>query len=233
MAHLTQPNPNFGLNFQTFFSGWLSRQLNFIDQLISAIAPENIHNNEQHQNLIDQVLSHYQQYYEEKSLAAREDVFLFISPPWFSSYEITFLWLGGFRPSLLFKLLNSSVKDLTEEQEHEMEQLKGETRREERELSETMARLQERIAAPPLFNLARNFVYLVDGEVSDADAALRELQAGMLLVLEAADGLRGTAMRKIMQNLSPIQTVKLLTAAGQFQLRVRRLGVERDQQTVQ
>lgn len=231
MAHLTQPNPNSVLNFQTFFSGWLSRQQNFFDQLLSAIAPENIHTNEQHHNLIDQVLSHSRQYYEEKSLAAREDVFLFISPPWFTSYERFFLWLGGFRPSLLFNLLNSSVKDLTEEQEQEMEQLKGKTRREERELSDIMARLQERIAAPPLFNLARSFV--VDGEVSEAEDALRELQAGMLLVLEAADGLHGTAMRKIMQILSPIQTVKLLTAAAQFHLRVRKQGLERDQQTVQ
>lgn len=76
VAHLTQRTPNFVLNFQTFFSGWLIGQQNFFDHLLSATSLENIRNNEQHQDLIDQVLSHYQQYYEEKSSTAREDVFL-------------------------------------------------------------------------------------------------------------------------------------------------------------
>ncbi|KAK9215855.1 hypothetical protein WN944_007861 [Citrus x changshan-huyou] len=44
----------------------------------------------------------------------------------------------------------------------------------------------------------------VDGEVPEAEAAMKELQKGMLAVLEAADALRSTAAWKVLQILLPI-----------------------------
>lgn len=217
------------MNFEAFFKDWLIRQENLSYQLLDAIAPENIHNNELHQCLIDQVLSHYQQYYLEKSLAATEDVFQIISPPWLTFPERTFLWIGGFRPSLIFKLIANSVQDLTVEQEREVQQVKAETRREERELGQTMARVQESVASAPFMNLARRSANLVDGEVPEAEAAMKELQKGMLAVLEAADALRSTAAWKVLQILLPIQTVKFLAAVAQFHLKTRRWCLDRDQ----
>ncbi|KAK3231140.1 hypothetical protein Dsin_003021 [Dipteronia sinensis] len=146
---------NHGVNFETFINGWLIRQQNLHDQLLQALNyPENIdHNDEgkQYQALIDQVLCHYQQYYEEKSIAARKDVLVFFSPPWFTAFERSFFWVGGFKPTFVFKLLDdSSVEDLTEEQEREVQQIKSETRREERALDDKMARIQKTLASPPL-----------------------------------------------------------------------------------
>lgn len=226
--------PSVHLNFQAFLNGWLIRLQDLFDQLSVAVRPENIHkSDDQHQTLIDQVLFQYKQYNEEKSIAAREDVFLLFSPPWFTSFERALLWIGGFKPSLVFKILNGAVKDLTEEQQIGMEIVKAETRSEERELTETMAMIQENIAAGPLLILARRAQNMVDGEASaEREAAVRTLHTGMLVALETADGLRAKTVRKVLEILSPIQTVQLLAGAAEFELRIRRSGLEWDQRRV-
>lgn len=234
MADQPTGHSNVQANFQAFLDGWFIRQQHLFDQLILAIKPENIHKSDgQHQTLIDEVLFHNKQYYEKKSIAARKDVFLFFSPPWSTSFERTFLWIGGFKPSLVFKILNGSVKDLTDEQQNRMEIVKAETRSEEQELTETMAMIQENIAAGPLLILARRAQNTVDGEASsELEASMRTLRSGMMVALDTADGLRATTVRKVLQILSPIQTVRLLAGATEFQSRVRRSGLEWDRQSV-
>lgn len=114
-----------------------------------------------------------------------------------------------------------------------MEIVKAETRSEERELTETMAMIQENIAAGPLLILARRAQNMVDGETSaEREAAMRTLHTGMLVALETADGLRAKTVRKVLEILSPIQTVQLLAGAAEFELRIRRSGLEWDQRRV-
>ncbi|XWS24032.1 hypothetical protein CRYUN_Cryun28dG0066400 [Craigia yunnanensis] len=174
--------------------------------------------------------SHYEQYLEEKSRAEKEEVFLFYSPPWLSSFEKTLLWVGGFKPFLLFKLLANSVTELTPEQEETIERVKYENRREERELTEAMATIQESVAIPPLLNLARRFGRLNDGEALELESAMETLKGRMLRTLERADKLRGSTARKVIEILSPVQTVKFLAASAEFQLKVRNWGLQKDQQ---
>lgn len=81
--------------------------------------------------------------------------------------------------------------------------MKAETRREERELGQTMARVQESVASAPFMNLARRSANLVDREVPEAEAAMKELQKGMLAVLEAADALRSTAAAETSADFAP------------------------------
>lgn len=176
-------------------------------------------------------MGHYMQYYQEKYKAANEDVFLLYSPPWFSSFERTFLWISGFRPSLIFKFIAETVGGfLSAEQKERIEVVKIGTKKEEGEIDDAMVRIQESVAAPPLFNLVRMVGRLEDGEVSDLDTAMQELKTGMLTVMGKADCLRGSTMWKVLEILSPEQTVKLLAGATQFQLQTRRLGLERDSQ---
>lgn len=212
---------SIGENFEAFFNGWLNRQENFLQQLAQALSSQEI---ERLGSLILEVLSHYEEYLEEKSRAAKEDVFPFFSPPWLSSFEKTFLWVGGFKPFLLFKILANSVTDLTREQEETVERVKYETKKEERELTEAMATIQESVATPPLLNLVRRFGKLVDGEALDLQSAMETLKLGLLRILERADRLRGSTAKKVVEILSPGQTVKFLAAAAEFQLGVRKLG---------
>lgn len=49
------------------------------------------------------------------------------------------LWVAGYKPSLVFKIVDGAVKDLTAEQTLRMEEVKAETgKKRERELTETL-----------------------------------------------------------------------------------------------
>ncbi|OMO57480.1 hypothetical protein COLO4_35349 [Corchorus olitorius] len=217
---------NVSENFQTFFNGWLLRQENFLRQLVHST---NENETQWQGNLIQQVLSHYQQYLEEKTRAVKEEVFLFFSPPWLTTFEKTLLWIGGFKPFLLFNILANSVTELTPEQQESVERVKNETRREERELAEAMATIQESVAMPPLWDLARRSGKLIDGETSELESAMEKLKAAMVRTVEKADNLRSSTAKKVIEILSPTQTVKFLAASAEFQLSVRKWGSIKDQ----
>ncbi|KAJ9166414.1 hypothetical protein P3X46_021176 [Hevea brasiliensis] len=150
------------------------------------------------------------------------------NPPWFSSLEITLLWVGEFKPSVIFRLINNSLTDLTPEQRERIKQLKVEARREERALTETMERIQESLASPPILNLVRRYGRLIGGEVSEIEAAVDMLKTALLAVMESADALRGSTVANVVEVLSPTEAVRFFAAAAEFQLRMRRLGQHKD-----
>jgi transcription factor TGA len=51
-------------------------------------------------------MSHYSELFRLKAIAAKADVFYVMSGLWKSSAERFFLWIGGFRPSELLKVMN-------------------------------------------------------------------------------------------------------------------------------
>ncbi|OVA13935.1 Transcription factor TGA like domain [Macleaya cordata] len=225
-------------SFRIFFEGWLVRQEHYLDELISAKSNIYEKNENDLKDLIERVLSHYQQYYEAKSLLAKEDVYILFSPIWFSSFELAFLWIAGFKPGLAIRIVLNSVDDLSEEQLQRMERLRLEIRVEENELEGDMARVQESLAEPPLSEMARRSgrklveverrsQMMVD-ESSSKEEAIEMLKSSMKILVERADFLRLKITMKVVEILNPVQTVKLLVAAAQIQLRIRKWGFQRD-----
>ncbi|KAI3932335.1 hypothetical protein MKW98_025055 [Papaver atlanticum] len=218
------------ISFEAFFTGWLIRQKYYLEQLISA--QKNFQNISELElrSLVSQILLHYQQYYAAKVTAARVDVFALFAPPWFSSYELAYLWITGFKPSLAFKILDKSVSqdELTDEQLEALCRLRVQTKAAERELNNEMARFQESLALPPLVNLALNNPAgrRIDGET--VVAAMQTLTEEMETIVESADFIRMTTARKIVEILSPVQSVSFLAAATQLQANIRMLGLQRD-----
>ncbi|KAI3852087.1 hypothetical protein MKW98_020086 [Papaver atlanticum] len=217
--------------FETFFTGWLIRQKNYLDQLMSA--GKNFQNISEMElrSLVFQILTHYQQYYTAKVTAARKDVFVMFAPPWFSSYELTYLWITGFKPSLAFKILDKSVVNqdkLSDEQLEALCRLRVQTKAAERVLNNEMARVQESLALPPLVALRINPAgRRVDGGET-VDAAMQTVTKEMEILVESADFLRITTAMKIVEILSPVQSVRFLAAATQLQVNIRMLGLQRD-----
>ncbi|KAI3460097.1 hypothetical protein Pfo_016760 [Paulownia fortunei] len=216
--------------FTSFLEGWLTRQEAFLRQLEALLSPvDGFDRNQKCSEIIPRVFSHYQEFYREKSRAANEDVFILISPPWLSSFERSLLWISGFRPSMLFPIIESSVaEELSAEQKQRIEVVKAETRRKEREITQAMARVQETVAEPPVYSLMRKFGKLVDGEETEFDAAMEELKAAMMVVVGNADGLRGWTAAEVVEVLNPVQGVKFLAVVARFQLQARRWGMEKD-----
>ncbi|KAI3950732.1 hypothetical protein MKW92_027314 [Papaver armeniacum] len=212
------------ITFEQFLDGWLARQQRYLDELMHANANSKEIPEEELKSLISRVLGHYQQYYEAKSIASRRDVFVLFAPPWFSTYERTFLWIAGFKPGLLLRILNKAVKDLTEDQSSRVRRIDTETKVAERELNQEMASIQERVVSPGLVDLARRGGRLIDGETLDRDSEFQSLKEAMEAVVVAADYLRVTVTRKLVEVLNPAQAISFLTAATQLQVRIRVWG---------
>ncbi|XP_068483716.1 protein RESPONSE TO ABA AND SALT 1-like [Phaseolus vulgaris] len=216
----TTPKQNLQKSFEAFYEGWLARHENLLQQLLS-VSPDDA----EQRMVIEQVLCHYQQFLEEKSNVANGDVFLLFSPPWLSAYESSLLWIGDYKPSLILRLADCAVKSFTPEQRDKMERVRDETKRAEREISEAMASVQESMASPRMLALVRE----VDGEITEQELALRGLKEALKKVSERGDALRASTMRKVVEILSPPQTVQLLAATMRFQMRVRKHGLHRDE----
>ncbi|XP_061352974.1 protein RESPONSE TO ABA AND SALT 1-like [Gastrolobium bilobum] len=200
-------------SFEAFYDEWLVRQQNMLEQLLSVSAMPDSPTKIDHQKmLIEQVLSHYQEYLEEKSKVANVDVFLLFSPTWLSAYERALLWIGDYKPSLILRLADGGVEGLTTEQKQMIEQLTNETKRAEREVSEAMAGVQESVAKPRVVGCS----------------AIEGLKKPLMGVSEKADNLRASTMRKVVGILSPSQTVQFLSAATHFQLRVKEVQYAAD-----
>ncbi|KAL8465467.1 hypothetical protein ACS0TY_034827 [Phlomoides rotata] len=180
-------------------------------------------------DLIPRVFAHYQEFYREKARATDQDVFLLISPPWLSSFERSLLWISGFRPSMFFPIINSALaEELSSDQRRRIEEVKAESRRREREITQAMVRIQEMVAEQPVYSLMRRFGGLVDGERPELEEAMDELKAAMLVVVGNADALQGWTVAEVVGVLNPVQGVKFLPAVARFQLQSRRWEVERD-----
>lgn len=141
-------------SFESFFQGWLRRQEHLLNELTTA---QNTLDESLMRNLVLRVLAHYQEYFEEKSRMSNVNVFYMFSPAWFTPLEKSFLWIAGFKPGLAFALVVNSVDDLNENQVERMNRLRVETRIQEKNLMDKLAKIQETVAAPPLVGLAQHY----------------------------------------------------------------------------
>ncbi|KAI3788682.1 hypothetical protein L2E82_01455 [Cichorium intybus] len=208
--------------FEDFLQGWFVRQEHYLEELRSTLANSHESKEEDLQDLIARVLAHYQEYYEEKSRIANHDVFLVFCPPWYSPFERSFLWIAGAKPGLAFSLVGSSVEDLSEDQVERIERLKAETRADEKELGDELARIQESVAAPPILEVARRMAG--ERECAEVDSAMETLKMEMEVVLANADMLRTRTAERVAEILTPVQNLKFLTALTEFQMKVRIVG---------
>lgn len=223
----TRRHTNAG-SFEAFLEGWLVRQEHYLDELLSTQQHCHEMRDEYLKELISRILTHYQEYYEEKSRMARRDIFLVFSPTWFTSFERAFFWIAGFKPGLAFRLVNNSVDDLSEEGRRRITNLIEETKVEERALNHELAKIQESVAAPPLLELARRGWRSANGEISEEYRVLKAWKLALETLVANADSLRMNTALKVVEILRPAQTVRFLAAAAQLQLRLRTWGLQRE-----
>ena len=204
------------------------RQEHYLDELLSV--QQSCHESQEDdlKDLITRVLSHYQQYFEEKSRVAQGNIFLVFSPTWLSSFERATLWIAGFKPGFALKLVCNSVEDLSPEQGERIKRLMEETRYEERVLNDQLARVQESMASPPLLEIARKRARLMNVEIAGEEAALVALRKAVEEVVAGADLLRMTTAMKVVEILNPVQNVRFLTAATQLLVKLRNWGLQKD-----
>ncbi|ERM97680.1 hypothetical protein AMTRI_Chr01g110430 [Amborella trichopoda] len=228
--------------FKRFFEEWIAEQERQLHELMAA---SHAHINEKTlRSLIERVMAHYEAYYDAKSKAAKENIVGMFSPTWTSKLENAFLWIAGWRPAMVFRLLYAkaglqldsdladllqglsrrNLADLSPSQLMAVNELQMKTIKEEEEISRKMAKLQEGVADQPLVGL----VQMVNAEEDGVEAALEEQEEGLERVLECADRLRLETLKSVVGVLNLIQAVDLLVAAAQLHLKIHEWGMKRD-----
>ncbi|KAI3470891.1 hypothetical protein Pfo_027554 [Paulownia fortunei] len=231
-TRLVETNQN-AQTFEAFFERWLIRQEHYLQDLLQVMECSSCGDEENEQRckeLIDQIIAHYTQYFVAKTRIVQENVFLVLTPTWFSSFERAYLWIGGFRPGLAFRLVINNVLDLTEDQSQRINRLMTEIKEEEKEVTDEFDRVQEGIVSRSMVELAMNMGRPQNGAENNMESAVDRLRVSMEALVECADFLRRKTGILLLEILKPAQAVRFLAAAAQLQLNLRSWGMQRDVQ---
>ncbi|XVF25634.1 hypothetical protein REPUB_Repub13aG0230200 [Reevesia pubescens] len=231
-----------GERFSEFFDKWICQLDDYLQQLLR-VSKESLSEAEQ-QALVSKLTSHYKEYYTVKWTAAHEDVLAFYSPVWLSKLENSYSWLTGWKPSTIFRLVESmrwtrvpgpGLAELTEEQLRKIEQLRMKIKLEEEKVEREMERQQVAMADRKMVELVRlarrirngELVGQVDGLV---EVALKGILAGLERVMKAADCVRLKTLKGVLDVLNPSQSVDFLAGTSMLQIQLRQWSQRRDSQ---
>ncbi|KAK9057588.1 hypothetical protein SSX86_022424 [Deinandra increscens subsp. villosa] len=243
--------------FQRFFNRWLDELDTQLQQLVSAANHHRDYDNSVNlRQLIDKSVRQYAEFYTMKSVAAKGDVISVFSPVWLTSLEDTFLWIAGWRPTTAIHLLyskagiqfetkledlapvfaSSDLGDLSFNQISLVDKLHKKTIREERKITEKMAKLQESAADRPMVGLSNAVSDMMrnedgdGGEESDrkVESTMEPKKDALEKLLNMADDLRMETLRGVIEILTPIQAVYFLIAAAELHLRLHDWGLKKD-----
>lgn len=244
MALVTGPNNE---SYDEFFKQWTDEQQKLAQELRDGLNADK--NDKNLLPIVEKVEKHYQEYYKVKDKATKQDVLRMMQPPWRSPLENAFLWIGGWRPTMVFQLAYAqagqqieadlaeflsgldtpSMTSLSSKQLAQISKLQVRSQKSEEELGHHEALIQQSLADQPLLTLAQanNEVESSEhqnGEGSTMSDALDEKVKALEELMRAADELRVESLREFLKLLTPTQAAQYLVAASQLFEAMRRIG---------
>uniref|UniRef100_A0A0A9D9I6 Transcription factor TGA4 n=1 Tax=Arundo donax TaxID=35708 RepID=A0A0A9D9I6_ARUDO len=170
--------------------------------------------------LVETGLSNYEHLFRIKSIAANSDVFYIMYGMWKTPAERFFLWIGGFRPSKVLKILSPQLEPLTEPQVVAVCSLQQTSTQAEDALFQGMEKLKQ--------NLAETLTVVDPFASSDAymlqmATAVDKLKEFVGFVIQA-DHLRHTTLQEMHKILTTRQAARGLLALGDYFQRLRALS---------
>ncbi|XP_060195547.1 protein DOG1-like 3 [Lycium barbarum] len=200
--------------------------------------------------LIEKSIKHFQDYIDKRRHFAHNDVTAYLAPTWCTTLESSMLWISGCRPSSYIRLVyaisgkelesyisdylqgerSGNLCDFSTMQLNSVDELQKKTIRQENQLSNKLASLQEEVADQPIAIIA-NEVGNLDEMCREAEKALDKHARCLVTLVEEADKLRMETLKELVMNiLSPLQAVKFLIASKNLHLCINAWGKTRDQQ---
>lgn len=89
---------------QCCYHNWMAQQRLDLDELVQAL--NNYPTDLDYLQLItSKVVHHFENYSTARAQLAKHDATSFFAPSWGSTFENSFLWIGGCRPSLTIRLV--------------------------------------------------------------------------------------------------------------------------------
>ncbi|MQM14610.1 hypothetical protein Taro_047544 [Colocasia esculenta] len=171
---------------------------------------------------VDNCLAHYDELMNLKSIVSKSDVFHLVSGVWKTPAERCFLWLGGFRPSDIIKILLSHIEPLTEQQILAIYALRTSTNETEDALTQGLEALQhslsDTIASDELSCPSNMANYM--GQMAMAMNKLSTLEG----FVRQADNLRQQTLHRLHQILTTRQAARCFLALAEYFHRLRALS---------
>nr|XP_045086504.1 transcription factor TGA2.3-like isoform X2 [Aegilops tauschii subsp. strangulata] len=214
-------NGNAASSFYVEYARWLEEHHKQVDELRAAVSAHA--GDGDLQSIVDTIMARSDEIFRLKGAAAKADAFRVISGTWMTPVERCFLWLGGFRPSELLKLLASRLEPLTEKQLDSIDVLRRSSLQAEEALCREMEALRrsvtEAVAAAGSSSLS----------CSDADCTGQMAVAvGKLGVMEGllrqADDLRLRILEETRRVLTTRQCARAVLVVTDYFSRMRALS---------
>ncbi|XP_073009925.1 bZIP transcription factor TGA10-like isoform X2 [Typha latifolia] len=206
--------------FDVEYGRWLEEHHRLMCELRAAVQ-EHLSEAEL-QMLVDNCVAHYDDMINLKSIGVRSDVFHLISGMWRTPVERCFMWIGGFRPSELIKMLLRQIEPLTEQQILGFCGLQQSTQESEEALNQGLEALHQSLsdtitsdALSCPFNMA-NYM----GSMVVAMNKLSTLEG----FVRQADNLRHQTLHRLHQLLTTRQMARCLLAIAEYFHRLRALS---------
>ncbi|BAT85318.1 hypothetical protein LR48_Vigan03g221000 [Vigna angularis] len=206
--------------FDVEYARWVEEHHRIVCELRAAVQ-EHLPENEL-RLFVDNCLAHYDQVMNLKSLVAKTDVFHLVSGMWKTPAERCFMWIGGFKPSELIKIILSQIEPLTEQQILGICGLQQSTQEAEEALSQGLEALNQSLSdtitsdslSYPL-NMA-NYM----GQMAVAMNKLSTLEG----FVRQADNLRHQTIHRLHQLLTTRQAARCFLAIAEYFHRLRALS---------
>ncbi|KAL8140368.1 hypothetical protein V2J09_006389 [Rumex salicifolius] len=167
--------------------------------------------------MVDAYVTHFDDIFRLKDVAARSDVFHLFTGTWTSPAERCFLWMGGFRPSDLIKMVMAQMETLTEQQFMGLYSLQQSSQQAEDALTQGLDQLQQ-----SLVDTIAGITVATDGmhQMAVALAKLSNLQGFVL----QGDNLRQQTLHQLCRILTVRQAARCFIVIGEYYSRLRALS---------
>ncbi|XP_021894011.1 bZIP transcription factor TGA10 [Carica papaya] len=206
--------------FDMEYARWLEEHHRLMSELRAAVQ-EHIPENEL-RLFVDNCLAHYDQVINLKAMLAKTDVFHLVSGMWKTPAERCFMWLGGFRPSELIKIIPNQVEPLTEQQILGICGLQQSTQEAEEALSQGLEALNQSLSdtiTSDSLSCPTNMTNYM-GQMALAINKLSTLEG----FVRQADNLRHQTLHRLQQILTTRQAARCLLAIAEYFHRLRTLS---------
>ncbi|KAF8118753.1 hypothetical protein N665_0002s0066 [Sinapis alba] len=212
--------------FDMEYMRWLEEQQRLLAELRVA-TQENLSENELRM-FVDTCLAHYDHLINLKAMVAKTDVFHLISGAWKTPAERCFLWLGGFRPSEIIKVIVNQIEQLTEQQIVGICGLQQSTQEAEEALSQGLEALNQSLSDSIVSDslspaASAQFPPHLSNFMSHMSLALNKLSALEGFVLQA-DNLRHQTIHRLNQLLTTRQEARCILAVAEYFHRLQALS---------
>ncbi|KAI5080165.1 hypothetical protein GOP47_0005644 [Adiantum capillus-veneris] len=205
--------------FDMEYSRWVEEQNQLLCKLRTALMG-NVADTDLHM-IVDNGITHYDDLFRLKSNAVKVDVFHIVSGMWKTPAERCFMWMGGFRPSDLLKIILPQLEPLSEQQTLAICSLQQSSQQAEDALSQGMEALQQNLAE--ILSTASIVASNVANYMGQMAMAMGKLGTLENFVLQA-DNLRQQTLHQLNRILTTRQGARGLLAIGDYFSRLRALS---------